>query len=213
MAYCPYAFFEDVLVKEIFFGNRLKTLKSFHFNLSNNLGGIIMKNFIKTIPGVPFFLVIIIVVVDFGCQQKNDYSKELKPIVDKYVEVWNTGNVGELDAVMNENFIRNGESTSAEGLENIKKLITGSRTSFPDLHLVLSDEIYTEKRFAARFSFTATNTGPGQFPPTGKSVEVWGVVLAHFENGKLSEEWVGYDNQSFMEQMGFRMIPPSETIN
>jgi predicted ester cyclase len=143
-----------------------------------------------------------------GCQQK-DYSKEYKPLVDKYVEVWNTGNVNELDAVMDEKFVRHAESTSADGLENIKKLITGSRTSFPDLHLVLTDEIFSENRFAAHFSFTATNTGPGQFPPTGKSVEVWGVVIGHFENGKLSEEWVGYDNQSFMEQLGFTMIPPS----
>ena len=167
-----------------------------------------MKNSIKTFPRVTFFLVLIIVVS--GCQQQKDYSKELKPLVDKYVEVWNTGNVDELDAVMDENFLRHAESTSAEGLENIKKLITGSRTSFPDLHLVLTDEIFSENRFAARFSFTATNTGPGQFPPTGKSVEVWGVVIGHFENGKLSEEWVGYDNQSFMEQLGFTMIPPSE---
>lgn len=160
--------------------------------------------------GLTMFIVMIFL---NGCQQQKDYPKELKPLVDKYVAVWNTGNVDELDNVMSSNFVRHAESTSAEGLDNIKKLITGSRTSFPDLHLVLTDEIYSENRFAARFSFTATNTGPGQFPPTGKSVEVWGVVLAHFENGKLSEEWVGYDNQSFMEQLGFIMIPPSETIN
>jgi predicted ester cyclase len=148
-----------------------------------------------------------------GCQQQKDYSKELKPLVDKYVAVWNTGNVDDLDNVMSSNFVRHAESSSAEGLDNIKKLITGSRTSFPDLHLVLIDEMFSENRFAARFSFTATNTGPGQFPPTGKSVEVWGVVLAHFENGKLTEEWVGYDNQSFMEQLGFTMIPPAEIMN
>ncbi|MCW8805163.1 MAG: ester cyclase [Ignavibacteriaceae bacterium] len=169
-----------------------------------------MKNLIKTFPEVTFFLLIIVIVVFSGCQQQKDYSRELKPLVDKYVEVWNTGKVDELDAVMSSDFVRQAGQTSADGLDKIKELITGIRTTFPDLHLVLTDEIFSENRFAANFSFTATNTGPGQFPPTGKSVEVWGVVIAHFENGKLTEEWVGYDNQSFMEQLGFKMMPMAE---
>jgi predicted ester cyclase len=160
---------------------------------------------------VPAILTVLI--FSNGCQEQKDYTTDLKPLVDKYVEVWNTGEVNELDAVMSTGFVRNAGSTSANGLDEIKKLVTGTRTAFPNIHLVLTDEIFSENKFAARFSFTATNTGPGQFPPTGKSVEVWGVVLAHFENGKLSEEWVGYDNQSFMEQLGFTMIPPAEIMN
>lgn len=156
------------------------------------------------------FAVFCLVIFIIGCQQQKDYSAELKPLVDKYVEVWNTGNVDELDAVMDVNFVRHAGATSAEGLDNIKKLVTGTRTAFPDIKLVLDNEIYSENRFASRFYFTATNTGPGQFPPTGKPVEVWGVTIAHFENGKLTEEWVGYDNQSFMEQLGFTMIPPTQ---
>jgi steroid delta-isomerase-like uncharacterized protein len=157
-----------------------------------------------------FLFLIVTIFLTSGCQEQKDYSQELKPLIDKYVEVWNSGNVDELDAVMSTDFVRHARSTSADGLENIKKLITGSRTAFPDLYLVLTDEMFTENRFAAHFSFTATNTGPGQFPPTGKSVEVWGVVIAHFADGKLTEEWVGYDNQSFLEQLGFTMPPPTQ---
>lgn len=158
------------------------------------------------------FAVLCLIIFVVGCQQQKNYSAELKPLVDKYLEVWNTGNVDELDAVMNENFVRHAGATSAEGLDNIKKLVAGTRTAFPDIKLVLDNEIYSENRFAARFYFTATNTGPGQFPPTGKPVEVWGVTISHFENGKLTEEWVGYDNQSFMEQLGFTMVPPTQEI-
>jgi len=39
-----------------------------------------------------------------------------------------------------------------------------------------------------------------------------GVVIANFANGKLTEEWVGYDNQSFLEQLGFTMVPPVQEI-
>ena len=159
-----------------------------------------------------FLFLIVTIFLTSGCQEQKDYSQELKPLIDKYVEVWNSGNVDELDAVMSTDFVRHAKSTSDDGLKNIKKLITGSRTAFPDLYLVLTDEMFTENRFAAHFSFTATNTGPGQFPSTGKSVEVWGVVIAHFADGKLTEEWVGYDNQSFLEQLGFTMMPPAQEI-
>jgi len=158
-------------------------------------------------------LLTIAFILTTGCQQqKPDPISELKPIIDKYVEVWNTGNVDELDAIMGPNFVRYAVASPAEGLENLQKLITAVRTSFPDLYLVLTNEIFSENRFAAHFSFTATNTGPGQFPPTGKSVKVWGVVIANFANGKLTEEWVGYDNQSFLEQLGFTMVPPVQEI-
>lgn len=159
-----------------------------------------------------YLILTITVILISGCQEQKDYSTELKPLIDKYVEGWNSGKVDELDAIMSKNFIRHAQSTSAEGLDKIKELITGVRTAFPDLHLVLTDEMFTENRYAAHFSFTATNTGPGQFPPTGKSVEVWGVVIVHFESGQLSEEWVGYDNQSFLEQLGFTLMPPTQEI-
>jgi predicted ester cyclase len=168
-----------------------------------------MKHLIKKIFNPCSLLVFTVLILLAGCRQPiPDYSKEIKPVVDKYVAVWNSGKVDELDAVIDTDFIRHAESTSVENLDNLKKLITNTRTAFPDLKLVLSDEIYSENKFAALFSFMATNTGPGQMPPTGKAVKVWGVVIAHFSNGKINEEWVGYDNQSFMEQLGFTMMPP-----
>lgn len=45
--------------------------------------------------------------------------------------------------------------------------------------------------------------------PTGKSVKAWGVDVFHFANGKITEEWISYDNQSANEQLGFAMTPPA----
>jgi predicted ester cyclase len=50
-------------------------------------------------------------------------------------------------------------------------------------------------------------------PPTGKSVKIWGISIIHLADGKITEEWAGFDNQSFMEQLGFTMTPPSEKKN
>jgi hypothetical protein len=52
--------------------------------------------------------------------------------------------------------------------------MSGFRTAYPDLKIVLSDEVYSENKAAALWTFTGTNTGPGEMPPTGKSVKIWG---------------------------------------
>ena len=174
-----------------------------------------MKQLVQAILQLSSLFLIIAVVLTTGCQpQKQDYSKELKPLFNKYYEVWETGNVDELDAIMDPNFVRHSDpGTSAEGLENLKKLITAFRAAYPDLKLVSNEEIYTKNRFAGRWTLTATNTGPGEMPPTGKAIKIWGINIIHFENGKLVEEWDGFDNLPFMEQMGFTITPPSGEMN
>ena len=143
-------------------------------------------------------------------QQKTDFSQKLKPLADKYVEVWNTGNLEELDRIFDPQFVRRANLLpDVNGVDGLKKLMSGFRTAYPDLKIVLSDEVYSENKAAARWTFTGTNTGPGEMPPTGKSVKIWGISILHFANGKITEEIVAYDNQSFMEQLGYTMTPPS----
>ena len=169
-----------------------------------------MKQRIQTFAKSGALFLIAAVVMTTGCQQQPDYSKELKPLVDKYNAAWESGNVEGLDAIFDATFARHSDAaTSAEGLENLKKVITDFKTAFPDLKLVSNEEIYTENRFAGRWTLTATNTGPGEMAPTGKSVKMWGVNIIHFKNGKIVEEWDSFDNLPFVEQLGYAMTPPS----
>jgi predicted ester cyclase len=89
----------------------------------------------------------------------------------------------------------------------MKEVMTGFRTAFPDLRITIDNEIYAENSAVIRWTFSGTNTGSGDMPPTGKSVDVWGISIFHFANGKLTKEIVAYNNQSFMEQLGFTMMP------
>jgi len=165
-----------------------------------------MKQLIHTIVrAVPMLLVI-----TAGCQQQPDYSKELKPLVDKYNAAWESGNIEGLDAIFDPKFVRHSDAaTSAQGLENLKRVIVGFKTSYPDIKVVSNEEIYTENRFAGRWTVTGTNTGPGELPPTGKAITIWGINIIHFENGKMVEEWDSFDNLPSMEQLGYTMTPPS----
>lgn len=136
-----------------------------------------------------------------GCRQEPNYSKELKPLVDKYNEVWQSGNVEELDAIFDPAFLRHSDiATSVEGLENLKTLITDFRAAYPDMKIVSLDEVYSKDRFAGRWTLSAAGAG----------IQVWGVNIIHFKNGKISEEWDAYDNLLFMAQRGYTIMPPGQ---
>ncbi len=164
-----------------------------------------MKKLIQAILKTSSLFFLIAIIFSSGCQQqKPDASEELKPLADKFVEVWNNGNYDELDAIFDPGFVR-----IVNQIPGMKKVMSGFRTAFPDLLLTIDNAIYAENSAAIRWAFSGTNTGPGEMPSTGKSVSAWGISILHFANGKLTEEIVAYDNQSFMEQLGFVLVPPS----
>ncbi|OGU71005.1 MAG: hypothetical protein A2V93_02605 [Ignavibacteria bacterium RBG_16_34_14] len=171
-----------------------------------------MKSLIRKVLFLNISILIATFVFIAGCQQqKPDPSQELKTLVDKYIEVWNNGNLSELDAIMDSNYVHHSNQSPDVDIDDLKKVISGFRTAYPDVKLVWEDEIYSENKSAGRWIFTGTNTGPGEMPPTGKSVRIWGESILHYANGKITEEWTVYDNQSLMEQLGYTMMPPSGT--
>jgi len=156
-------------------------------------------------------LLLIVVVLTTSCQQQNsDPSVEIKTIVDKLDDAWNGRNIDSLDAIFAPDFERivNNQPV-VKGVEGFKEAIADFRTAYPDLKLTLDNTIYSENGGATRWVLTGTNTGPGQMPPTGKSVNIWGESIIHVVNGKVTKEIVAYDNQALMEQLGYTMIPPA----
>ena len=143
-----------------------------------------------------------------GCQQQ-DASQELKPISKVFTEAWNTGNLDPLDDIIDPHFVMlEGSDTSAVGLDSLKQVITAIRTTYPDFHITVDEAIYVGDKGASRWSITATNTGPGDFPPTGKQVTVTGISFVRFANGKIVEERVEYNVLSWVLQLGYTLTPP-----
>ncbi|HSP86945.1 MAG TPA: ester cyclase [Ignavibacteriaceae bacterium] len=157
------------------------------------------QSIIKT--ALLFFVVMFVITT--GCQQQKDYSKELKPLFDKYMEAWRTGNVDGLEEIFDSKFVRHSDKgSSANNLEEMKKVITEFKNSFPDAKLISEEEIFTENKFSGRWSFTATSNG--------KPVSQWGINIIHFKDGKMVEEWDSFDNASFMEQVGYTITEPAD---
>ena len=156
----------------------------------------------KKILFLNIFVLIITFLIITGCNQKSNTSNELKPLTYKYIEAWNSGNLGELEALVDLNFVyHSNQSPIVNGIDGLKKVITGFRAAFPDMKLVLTDEIYSENEASCIWSLTGTNTGQGAMHPTGKSIKIWGTSVFHFANGKITSEWTAFDNLSLLTQL------------
>ena len=170
-----------------------------------------MKQLSQTIFKIVSLGLVTLFFIASGCQQP-DASKELKPITDAYVEAWNTGNLDPLDAIIDSQFVRHVSSASKTGavdLDSLKRVISNFRTTYPDFHLTLDEEIFVGDKSVGRWTYTATNTGPGGILPTGMKITTTGISILHFKNGKIIEEWAESDNLTAMLQLGFTLTPPS----
>ena len=130
--------------------------------------------------------------------------------VDALLAAWNQGDLDGLDAHMDQNAIRTAPpslNNNASNLAEIKQVVADFRTSFPDGKVTLNDITFQGDRSFAEWTFTGTNTGPGDFPATGKPVEIHGCSHARYAGGKMVEEHVYFDAMTMMGQLG--LVPDS----
>ena len=149
-----------------------------------------------------------------GCQAPDpvrEATAKLKPVADAYMQAWNTGNVNTLDAICVPQVVRYDRMAEAvRGLDSLKGAIARIRQTYPDFKLTSEEEFYVGNHAVVRWTVTGTNTGPGAFPPTGKSFKVSGLSLSRFVDGKLAEEHTEYDMLSVLQQLGFQVAPPAK---
>ena len=150
------------------------------------------------------------------CQEKIDDEKEMKALADKYLELWNEGNLSLCDEILSPEIVRHTVDIYEDiiGIEAFKEYVTSMRTTFPDFNATLDELIIKGDNIVARWTVTGTNTGPfGDLPPTGKKVKYSGVNISHVIDGKLIEEWVYFNQAAFLTQLGFTITPPETQMD
>ena len=122
-----------------------------------------------------------------------------------FEEVWNKGNLQVTDDLFTPNYTHHDSSTPdvGRGPESERKRATLYRTAFPDLRLTVEDIIAEGETVVARWSCRGTHKGDlNGIAPTGKHVNLTGISIARFTNGKMSEGFVNWDALSLMQQLG-----------
>lgn len=93
------------------------------------------------------------------------------------------------------------------GLEGIKQAFGVFTAAIPDGAHVIQDLFAEGDRVVARVTGSGTHTGELLgIPPTGKRLEMTGIVIYRIERGKIVERWAQHDVLGLMQQLG--VLPP-----
>jgi predicted ester cyclase len=133
-------------------------------------------------------------------------------MVERFVEYWNTGDFDGIEEVLHPDFsLRMTPKFEAlTGIESFKNEVLQWRTSYPDFRVTLDETIYADSAVISRWTITGMNTGLGQHPPTGMSVDVPGMSIIHIKDGKILDEWIAGNNLLWLRQLGYTLVPPFE---
>jgi hypothetical protein len=155
-------------------------------------------------------LLLLISLTIISCQKK-DYSTELNPVIDKYLEAWNEGNLDILDEITPLDFeLRvNPDFEAKNNRDLLKEDITNARKAYPDFLVTVEDRLFiSDTAVVIRWTITGTNTGEGSFPPTGRKTSSNGFSVIFFADGKLTGEWIGFSDLTWVKQLGFNITHP-----
>ncbi|MET8676855.1 ester cyclase [Streptomyces sp. NPDC004647] len=122
-----------------------------------------------------------------------------------YEECLNKGNLDAVHAKAVQDHISHG--TVAEGFEGVAHLrewVRIQRASFPDLHVVVEDWIEEGDKVVQRFTARGSHTGAEYhgIPASGRSFEIWGIVIDLFKDNKIVESWFSMDSLELVKQLG-----------
>ena len=96
----------------------------------------------------------------------------------------------------------------SKGLAGLKESLQASMTMMPDFTITVNWMIAEGDLVMAHYTWRGTNTGSVEgMPATGKAVNVDGVDVTRFKDGKGVEHWGYFDMAKMMEQLGMTMMP------
>lgn len=150
------------------------------------------------------FVVVSVLAVPVAEAQSPQADKEMVSLLIQ--QEYNSGTINVINTLFSENFIRHPMETNRAELEDS---IAALRTAIPDLQttaeIMVAQDDWVAVRMRLRGTFTNAFSGQDQLSvaPTGRPVEfVANVVYRFGADGRIVEQWDGFDNLDFLAQMG-----------
>jgi len=89
------------------------------------------------------------------------------------------------------------------GAQSVVGFLGAFRAGFPNMSMKVEFAFGEAEMVAVRWRMSGTHTAElFGIPPSGKSVNVAGISLLRFSNGKVVEDWVSEDTLGLMQQIG-----------
>lgn len=93
-----------------------------------------------------------------------------------------------------------GQGPGREGFKTFFQLLT---TAFPDANIEPAHMVADDEHVSIAYTLRGTHQGEFQgLEPTGRKIEVRGVQIGRFEDGKIVERWGSSDELGILHQLG-----------
>ena len=131
-------------------------------------------------------------------------SADNKRLVNRiYDEAISSGMYDVINELAAPNFKAHGLPLPVNGPEGFRNSIETFRSGFPDLYMLVEEQIADGDRLSNQGYITGTHRA--EFlgvPASGEQIKVNVISIWRFEEGKLAEIWLQLDLLSLMQQIG-----------
>jgi steroid delta-isomerase-like uncharacterized protein len=132
-------------------------------------------------------------------------SADHKEAARAVFDIWSTGELERLDDLVAPEVVHHDpyDPNRAKGLDGMKRTIELNRTAFPDMRLVVEDQVAEGDKVVTRWRGEMTHLGElGGAAPTGNRVTISGITIDRFEDGKIVEAWRSMDMLGVLRGIG-----------
>ena len=131
-------------------------------------------------------------------------------IVDKFFEAMTNRDVDTALSFMHENCVNTDTGTGQvmTGLAENRADMENWLTTFSDMKVEVVSHVESGAMVATEMKMSAVNTGDmempdgSKIPATGKSIQMTGCQIAHFEGDKIVKTTMYYNMMAMMSQLG-----------
>lgn len=145
------------------------------------------------------------VTASFG---KDDRTERNKAIVRQvFTDLFTQGKYEVATQIYARDFV-NHDATRSIGFDENLANVRGWRSAFPDLEMIVDQEIAEGDFVTVLWRGRGTNTGSGNgLNTTGKRAEGRGISIFRISDGKIKEEWTEYSQLLLLQQLGLFGAP------
>jgi predicted ester cyclase len=136
-------------------------------------------------------------------------AEENKALVRRYIEeALNKGNMAVIDALIVSDHVDHAAPPDRKpGLEGAREFARTLRAEWPDIQIMIEDQVAEGDKVVTRWTARATHTQPvltqlGTIAPTHKQANVNGIAIDRIAAGKIVETWSNFDELGLLLQMG-----------
>ncbi len=122
----------------------------------------------------------------------------------KLGEAVSTGNLQAFNELFAPNVVDHDPAPDqGPGPQGFIDFFTTMRSAFPDLKVTVDHLVQDENNVAMAYKVHGTHKGEFHgLAPTGKTIDVRGMQIARFENGKIVERWGSSDEMGIIKTCG-----------